>query len=140
MTMKARPAQAIALIALLLTVLIAGPAAAQRGRDNWTDLGLLHVKDRVDRDTLHVGAKKGSFDAIRLKVLGAAVQFHSLKIHFENGAVQDVELRSVIRAGQFSRVIDLDGGQRAIEKIVFVYDAQTRRRAKGARVRVFGRH
>lgn len=140
MTTKARPALTIAWIALLLTALIAGPATAQRGRGAWTELGLLHVTDRVDRDTLHVGAGKGSFDSIRFKVLGAAVQFHSLKIHFENGAVQDVSLRSVIRAGQFSRVIDLEGGQRAIEKIVFVYDAQTRRRGKGARVRVFGRH
>jgi hypothetical protein len=40
----------------------------------------------------------------------------------------------------WTRVIDLEGGQRAIEKIVFVYDAQTRRRGKGARVQVFGRH
>lgn len=125
---------ALALLALLGTAI---PAAADAGR--WTKLGELHVSDRVDRDTLQVGAKKGTFDAIRLRVEGGAVQFHDLEIHFENGDVQDIALRSVIRRGGTSRVIDLEGGQRAIDKIVFVYDAQTRRRGKGARVEVHGR-
>lgn len=132
------PALITALAGLLVLATLANPVFADR--DDWTLLGDLHVRDRVDRDVLQVGAKKGTFDAIRLKVVGRAVQFHSLEIHFENGSVQDVELRSVIRAGGFSRVIDLEGGQRAIDKIVFVYDAQTRRRGKGARVQVFGRH
>ena len=125
----------VALFGLLTTV---DPATAERGEGRWISLGELHVKDRVDRDTLKVGAKEGTFDSIRLRVKGRAVQFHSVKIHFENGTVQDVSLRSVIRAGRFSRVIDLEGGQRAIKKIVFVYDAQTPRRGKGARIHVFG--
>lgn len=124
-------------LALLLT-LLATPALANDA-EGWTKLGELHVRDRVDRDTLPVGAKKGSFDAVRLRVEGGAVQFHDLEIHFENGDVQDVRLRSVIRRGGTSRVIDLDGGQRAIDKIDFIYDAQTRRRGKGARVEVYGR-
>ena len=127
-------------VALLgLVIATANPADAARGKNRWTSLGELHVKDRVDKDTLRIGAKKGSFDSIRLKVLGHAVQFHSLEVHFENDTVQNVALSSVIRAGKHSRVIDLKGGQRAIEKIVFVYDAQTRRRGQGARVRVYAR-
>jgi len=128
----------IALLGLILTT--ATPTAADRDNDRWTSLGDLHVRDRVDRDTLNVGIRKGTFDAIRLEVTGRAVQFHRLEVHFENGAVQEISLRSVIRAGGSSRVIDLEGGRRAIDKIVFVYDAQTRRRGKGARVEVYGRH
>ncbi len=93
----------------------------------------------MERDVLHLKNRKGTFDKIRLKAVGNAVQFRSLKIHFENGGFQDVELRSVIRAGKTSRVIDLEGRQRAIEKIVFVYDAQTLKIGKGAKVRVLGR-
>ena len=124
---------------LTLTVLAAAPALAARGSNKWTPLGSLQVKDRVERDVLHLEKRKGTFDKIRLKAVGAGVQFRSMKIHFENGDVQDVELRSVIRAGKTSRVIDLEGGQRAIEKIVFVYDAQTFKIGKGATVRVLGR-
>ncbi len=130
-------ALAVALFGLIIAA--AGPAAAGRDTNRWTSLGKLHVKDRVDRDTLRVGVKRGTFDSIRLKVLGRAVQFRSLEIRFENETVQEVSLRSVIKAGEYSRVIDLEGGQRAIDKIVFVYDAQTRKRGKGARVRVYGR-
>ena len=131
---------ALAFVTILtLTALAAAPALAARGPNKWTPLGSLHVKDRVERDVLHLEKRKGTFDKIRLKAVGSAVQFRSLKIHFENGGVQDVGLRSVIPAGKTSRVIDLEGGQRAIEKIVFVYDAQTLKIGKGAKVRVLGR-
>ncbi len=131
---------ALFIVALLTLLSTSGIEAANKhNADRWKNLGELHVGDRVDRDILRVGIKKGTFDAIRLEVKGRAVQFHDLKIHFENEDVQDVRLRSVIRRGKSSRVIDLQGGQRAIEKIVFLYDAQTRRRHKGARVEVYGR-
>ena len=129
----------LALIITLFGLLTAAdPATADRGSNRWTSLGELHVKDRVERDTLRVGVKTGTFDSIRLKVKGRAVQFHRVEIHFKNDTVQEVSLRSVIRAGRFSRVIDLEGGQRVIEKIAFVYDAQTRGRGKTARIQVFG--
>ena len=64
---------------------------------------------------------------------------HRRKIHFANGRIQDVGLRDVIPAGGESRVIDLVGGDRVIQHVEFWYDAQTRRRGRGARVLVFGR-
>ncbi len=127
-------------LALFVLLTAVDPASADRDKERWISLGELHVKDRIEKDSLRVGAKKGSFDSIRLKVIGRAVQFHSLKIHFGNDTVQEVSLRSVIRAGKFSRAIDLEGGQRIIKKIDFVYDAQTRGRGKAARIRVFGDH
>lgn len=125
---------------LLIMWLLVPLTSFAADRDGWVRLGELHVRDRTDRDTLEVGVKKGRFEAIQLRVKGRAVQFHDLKVHFENGDVQDVALRSVIRAGDRSRVIDLEGGKRAIDRIVFLYDAQTRRRGRGARVEVVGRH
>jgi hypothetical protein len=126
------------IVSLLVSWTAAWPSLADDG-DAWVRLGDLHVRDRVDRDTLEVGVKKGRFEAIQIRVEGRAVQFHNVEVHFENGDVQDVPLRSVIRAGGRSRVIDLEGGKRAIDRIVFLYDAQTRRRGRGARVAVFGR-
>ncbi len=131
--------QSILATALIVLGLLAAIDTEAAKSAAWRSLGKLHVSDRVDKDTLRVGVKKGTFNAIRLQVEGRAVQFRDLKIHFENGDVQDVALRSVIRRGRFSRTIDLDGGRRAIDRIVFIYDAQTLRRGKGARVEVFGR-
>ncbi len=137
--MKKTAFQSWSLIILLLSLITWAEPASARGKSHWTTLGALQVSDRVDRDVLHLKSRKGTFDSIRLKAIERAVQFHALKIHFENGTVQEVSLRTVIRPGDFSRVIDLKGGQRAIEKIVFVYDAQTLRPGKGAKVKVFGR-
>jgi len=47
-----------------------------------------------------------------------------VKIHFGDGETQDVELRNVIPAGGESRVIDVEGRDRAIRSIEFRYDAQ----------------
>jgi len=132
--------RALRTVVIATLALVAATSVLAEKGDRWEKLGELRVSDRAERDTLHVGAREGRFEAVQLQVKGRAVQFHDLEIHFENGDVQDVSLRSVIRAGNRSRVIDLDGGERAIDKMVFVYDAQTRRRHRGARVEVFGRH
>ncbi len=137
--MKKKAFKSWSLIVILLSLLTSAEPATARGKSQWTTLGTLQVSDRVDRDVLHLKGRKGTFDSIRLKAVGRAVQFHALEIHFENGTVQEASQRTVIRPGDFSRVIDLKGDQRALEKIVFVYDAQTLRPGKGAKVKVFGR-
>jgi len=49
---------------------------------------------------------------------------HRFTVHFNNGQTQNVEMRDRIPAGGESRVIDLDGKGRFIEKVVFWYDTQ----------------
>ena len=106
----------------------------------WELLGERKVKFSAEKDTIVVTASEGRFKHLKFKVHRNGVNFIDAKVHFANGDVQDVKLRSVVRPGRYSRVIDLEGGERAIDKIVFIYDAQTRRQHKGARVEVYGRH
>lgn len=124
------------LLAILLAAvaLLAPPAAAK----DWTLLGERHVNDRLDHDTIVVTGERGTFTALKIRVRRAAVAFHDVKVHFRNGGVQDVEMRDRIPAGGESRVLDLPGGERVIEKIEFWYDAKTLGR-RGARVEVWGR-
>lgn len=127
----------------LLRALPAAAAVAAAGQalaraHEWVALGERVVDDRVDHDAIAVSAR-GDFEALQVRVLGHAVQFRDMKVHYANGRTQDVELRGVIGAGQESRVIDLAGGERVIRRIEFWYDAQTARRGAKARVRVFAR-
>ena len=119
---------------------VANCASAPSYAADWEMLGSRSVSDRAEVDVISV-AGEGNFTAIKIKVEGRAVQFHDVKIHFANGGVQDVQLRSVIRAGDESRVIDVNGGDRFIRKVEFVYDAQTRRRHRngGARIVLYGK-
>ena len=116
---------------------VAGQALA-RARE-WVVLGERVVNDRLDHDTIQVTAARGDYEAVQVRVLGHAVQFRDMKIHYANGRTQAVELRGVIGAGQESRVIDLAGTERVIRSIEFWYDAQTARRGQKARVRILGR-
>lgn len=105
----------------------------------WRQLGQLTVTDGLDHDALVVTGARGDFRKLQVRVFERAVQFRSMKVHFANGDVQDVELRDVIPAGGQSRIIDIEGVDRVIRKIEFWYDAQARG-GKRARVRVYGQH
>jgi hypothetical protein len=130
-------------VALLLAAAAALPAAA-RPRDrfdrHWELLGEKAVTDRAETDTLVVTGARGTFRALKLKVLDHGVQFREVTIHFASGATQEVALRSVIPAGGESRAIDVQGrGDRVIRSIVFRYDAQSLG-GGNARVQVFGKN
>jgi hypothetical protein len=120
---------------LALIVLTAGAAHASGG---WELLGDRKVDRSLDRDEIKVTAREGRFRQIQLRVHDAAVVFHDVRVHFGDGTVQDVEVRTRIPAGGTTRAIDLDGGKRVIEKVVFWYNTPPARR-KRATVRLYGR-
>ena len=100
-------------------------------------LGERHVTDRTERDTIKVGAERGKFKGIKVKATGAAVEFKRVVVHFENGDEQVFEKNRVLARGNKSRTIDLNGGPRFIEKVVFHYEARSRG-WKGAELKLFG--
>jgi len=107
--------------------------------DTWVFLGDRTVSFRTENDTIPVGAHDGIFRKIKLKVTKNAIRIVDLKIHFANGDVQDVGLRSVIRAGGETRIIDLSGTQRVITKVTLRYESLNQRKGK-AKVQLFARH
>ncbi len=125
------------LLALALT-LVASPLAAGR-LHGWELLGERSVSDALDHDVIPVTAARGDFKSLKVMVRRHAVQFREMKIHFGDGSVQNVELRSVIPAGGESRVIDVEGKDRVIRSVELTYDAQTLRGRK-ALIRLFGKN
>ncbi len=131
---------AVGMFVLVALSVLALTAEARVGKQRgWEVIGEARVNDGLDHDTIPVTAAQGTFKAIQVHVLDHAVQFRSVKIHFGDGEVQNVELRSMIRAGGSSRVIDIEGADRVIRSIELLYDAQTVR-GKKARVRILGRN
>lgn len=119
-------------------MVIAAVTTAQAQRRNWTVIGERVVSDRADHDRVLLDGRE-TFRALRFEVSGHPLDFHRVVIHFRNGEDQKVELRQTIRAGGFSRDIDLDGGGRAIRSIDFWYDAKEYAKGSGrASVRTFG--
>jgi hypothetical protein len=62
-----------------------------------------------------------------------------MKVHYGNGTVEDIKIRYLVPAGGESRVIDLRGGKRIINKVVFRYETRTNH-GRRAEIRLFGLH
>jgi hypothetical protein len=135
MSHRNRRIAAFGLLVLGLVAIALPATAAYRG-GRWVLLGERSVTDKIDHDTIVVTAARGRFEKIAIRVFDRAVQFHDVKVHYGDGFVQDVEIRSVIPAEGWSRKIDLSGGRRVIRSIEFWYDAQSL--GGQATVRVFG--
>lgn len=99
--------------------------------DKWVTFG-------VDRDVIHFSNVRDEFSKLVVRVTDAPLRMYDMKVYFDNGDVQDVSLRAVIKQGGQSRIIDLNGGLRRLSKIEFWYE--TRGHMKGrARVAVWGK-
>ena len=114
---------------IIVTYVPRGPAklvffgvegAAAAGRD-WERLGCKGVNFLVDRDTIEVGRKDGSFRRIKLRVRHAPVEFFDIRVIFGNGQRQDIRVRQVVDAGGESRAIDLAGESRGIQRVDLLY-------------------
>lgn len=105
----------------------------------WEKLGERKVAFRVDKDEIVVTAREGRFTALKLLVRNADLNMHRFTVHFNNGQTQNVEIRDRIPAGGESRIIDLDGKGRFIEKVVFWYDTQNDENRRST-VELWGRY
>ncbi|MFZ6012398.1 MAG: hypothetical protein ACOYXT_18790 [Bacteroidota bacterium] len=123
-------------IAVFLIVLCL--ASAFTVQKEWTRLGTRPVNYGLDRDVIPVTFRDGFFTAIKIEVNRGALNMHKCVVHFENGGQQEVELRHNFAQGSESRVIDLAGNKRLIEKIEFWYDTKNLARKKAVVV-VWGR-
>lgn len=93
-----------------------------RGGNQWVQLGCQQVSFRGrDRDSIRVGRKEGRFKAIRLAARGNDVEVLDLKVVYGNGNPDDIRVQRVIRSGDRTDPLDLQGRDRAIDRIDMVY-------------------
>lgn len=127
----------LAMVLLIGISAFTSVANAQQG--TWEKLGSRKVDRKVDHDEIMVTWTDGVFDAIKIMVTGAPLNMHKCVVHFGNGSSQEIELKHNFAQGSDSRVVDLKGNNRIINRISFWYDTQGVFRGK-ATVTVFGRH
>jgi len=129
--------------AIIAFVLSAGFASAQQPAvmvstaPGWHKIATTTVDFTKERDEVSVlGADH--FSAIKLQVSGAPIDLQDLEIYYENGAKQDVAVRTPLEVGHETRVINVEGGDRDIDKIVLVYKTMPNRKDEKAEVTIFG--
>jgi hypothetical protein len=111
-------------VILLASVMVSGFTIDHSILDPWVQIGMLKVDYGLDHDVLPITYRQGHFEAVKIVVKGGALNMHKCMIYFEKGGQQDVPLRHNFAKGSESRVIDLKGNKRFIERIEFWYDTK----------------
>lgn len=119
---------------LALSCIFSGSAKAQNG---WRFIADKTVAFGVDHDVIVTGNTNDDFRKLKIRVTDGPLKMYDMKVYFDNGDVQDVSIRALIRQGGESRVIDLDGGLRHIKRIEFWYETKGFRKGR-ARIAVWG--
>lgn len=111
-------------ISAILFVALAAMTQVSVKAQNWEVIGKKTVDYAVDHDEMIVTSTRGDFKAIKIRVTKAPLNMHRCVIHFGNGSQQEVELRNNFAPGTESRIIDLNGFDRVINRITFWYDTK----------------
>ncbi len=113
------------------------PTVIYSDKTGWNKIGETTVDFKRDQDEIKiVGADR--FAAIQFKVQDAPIDLLSLEVYYESGDKQNVAVNSPIKAHSESRVINLNGGERNIDKIVFVYKTLPNNKDEKAHVEIWG--
>jgi hypothetical protein len=111
-------------IALLILISLALLSTLEAAKDHWVLLGRKTVNFAVERDQVPVTGHRGEFKRIQLRVKETGVHFIDLTVVFANGRRFDVPIKSFIPKGGATRIIDLPGKERVIQRIELVYQTQ----------------
>ncbi len=138
-----------AIIGLLALTASFGTATAQEAKTDksheliisdktgWHKIGEVTADFKKEKEEVMVmGADR--FASIRFKVTDAPIDLVSLEVFYESGDKQDVKVNMPVKSPGESRTIDLNGGERNVKKIVFVYKTLPNHKDEKAHVEIWG--
>jgi hypothetical protein len=105
--------------------------------NDWSLLASRRVAAANPSGVVEIPRTEGRFDALRFEVRGGAIEIYDLRVHFANADPFSPPGRLTVGAGEQSRIIELPGQARLIDRIVFRY--RTGSRDKPLEIRVLGR-
>lgn len=107
--------------------------------ERWVELAAPQRNDD-NRDFIAIGPDQGRYRRIRLDVTRGSLTLRQVVVEFGNGENQKVRVdRSIVAGGpDSSLVIDLEGRNRVVQRILVYMDPAQARRDRG-QYRLFGR-
>jgi len=131
------------MILILLAIAAYGVASAQlpkvvaSDKKGWHKIGETTVNFQKETDEVII-LVANRFAAIQLKVEDAPINLISAEAYYESGDKQDLKIMGSIKAPGESDVINLNGGERTLKKIVLVYKTIPNYKDKNAHVEIWG--
>ena len=124
---------------ILASTLVLGGAltSSLMAESDWQLLGSRKVSLARETDVINVDRREGRFDALRIEIDNGPLELFNIRVVFTNGESFSPTARVNFDENDKTRVIDLPGDARSIERIVFNYRGPQRLGA--TTVRVYGR-
>ncbi|HEY5825314.1 MAG TPA: hypothetical protein VIT44_13160 [Cyclobacteriaceae bacterium] len=130
-------------IALLATIGVVNSSYAQApgvvtsNSAGWHKIGEVKASFKMENESISVlGADR--FKSIKLKVTDAPINIENIRVFYESGESEEINVRSELKAGAETRVIDLKGNTQELKKIVFTYKTLPNVKEDKAHVELYG--
>lgn len=106
-------------------------------KPGWQKIGQMTADFKKERDVMVITGED-RFAALKIKVTDADINITDMKVHYENGTSQKIKVSQEIKKGTESLLIDLDGGERKLKKITFIYKTIANSDHEKAELEVWG--
>lgn len=125
-------------VAAVATGVLAVPTAEAQRRwgqfqeNQWEELDNRSVAPGTREITLPVGRREGKHTAIRLRVMDDPIFIRQIRVTYGNGTQTEIPIRRLIRPGETTEPIDLEGDARFVREVnvEFRQDSDWRRTAR----------
>jgi hypothetical protein len=140
--MKRSVARAVLILIVILGILINNavaqtPAVVTDNDPGWHKIGEITASFKMESESIIVFGRD-EFTKIRMNVVDAPINIQKIKIYFEEGDEQEIEVMQELRPGAMSKVIDLTGVQKELNKVVFTYKSIPNSGMDRAKVELYG--
>jgi hypothetical protein len=113
------------------------PAVVVSTEPGWHKIGEVTASFKMQDESIAVwGADR--FSALKLKVTDAPIHIERMQVFFEDGEVQDVDVKDDLQAGSETRVIDLSAKDKEIKKVSFAYQTASNYSGDKAHLELYG--
>ena len=127
----------LSMAGLSSSVMAQTPQVIISDKTGWHKIGETKADFIRDRDEIRVlGANR--FAKIKFKVEHQSIHITSIEVYYESGDKQDIAIDFSLNAPGESNTIDLNGGERNVKRIVFVYKSISNEKGEKAHVEIWG--
>lgn len=113
------------------------PDVVLSDKTGWHKIGETTVDFTTETDKISV-LVADRFQSVKIKVTKAPINLVSFVIYFESGDNQNVKIGKDIKSPGETKVVALNGGERSIKKVTFIYKTIPNSKDKKAHVELWG--
>ena len=113
------------------------PVVVADSEPGWHRIAGLQANFKKQNESVHIMGND-EFKAIKFRVEDAVIHIERMQIFYESGDMEDVDVKSEMKAGETSKAFQLKHAGRDITKIAFTYHTVGNAKSEKAELEIYG--